>query len=128
MNSLFFLEDKNSIVTGGFFHQNLFFRKNFRTVLVVLALASFYASTAWSQTVVLPLKDGTKFSTVSKYAVKDIQRVFSFMDANRDGKISREEVAGFQNVAKHFDEADLDKDDLLSYKEFENALNSKKSQ
>ena len=117
MNSLFFLEDKNSIVM-----------RNFGAVVVMLALASFYACTAWSQTVMLPLEEATKFSTVSKYAVKDIQRVFSFMDTNRDGKISREEAAGFRNIAKHFDEADLDKDDLLSYGEFENALNGKKSQ
>ena len=128
MNSLFSLEEKSSIVMGDFFHRNLFFRKNYGVVVVVLSLASFYASTAWSQTVAPPPEDSTKFSTVPKYAAKDIQRVFGFMDRNKDGKISREEAAGFRNVAKHFDEADLDKDDLLSYEEFENALNGNKSQ
>ena len=58
-----------------------------------------------------------------KYSAKDIERAFSFMDANKDGKISRAEAAGFRNVAKHFDAADSNKDNLLSLEEFGNALN-----
>ena len=110
------------------FHQALFFRKNYGAMAVVLSVFGFYAGTAWSQAVALPLEESAKFPITPKYAVKDIQRVFGFMDANKDGKISREEAAGFRNIAKHFDEADLDKDDLLSYQEFENALNDNKSQ
>ena len=45
------------------------------------------------------------------------------MDVNKDGKISRAEAAGFRNVAKHFDAADSNKDNLLSLEEFGNALN-----
>ena len=128
MNSSFSLGEKNSIVMRDFFYQNLFFRKNYGAIVVVLWLANFYAGTAWSQAIAPPLEDSTKFSTVPKYATKDMQRVFGFIDTNKDGKISREEAAGFRNVAKYFDEADLDKDDLLSYEEFENALNGNKSQ
>lgn len=62
-----------------------------------------------------------------KYAAKDVERAFGFIDANRDGKISREEAAGFRGVAKHFDEADLNKDGFLSRDEFTNALNGEKS-
>ncbi|MFI5446982.1 EF-hand domain-containing protein [Polaromonas sp. UC242_47] len=62
-----------------------------------------------------------------KYAAKDVERAFGFIDANRDGKISREEAAGFRGVAKHFDEADLNKDGFLSRDEFANALNGEKS-
>lgn len=62
-----------------------------------------------------------------KYAAKDVERAFGFIDSNRDGKISREEAAGFRGVAKHFDEADLNKDGFLSRNEFENALNGGKS-
>ena len=58
-----------------------------------------------------------------KYSAKDIERAFSFMDANKDGKISRAEAAGFRNVAKHFDAADSNKENLLSLEEFGNALN-----
>ena len=58
-----------------------------------------------------------------KYNATDIERAFHFMDANRDGKISRAEAAGFRNVTKHFDVADTDKDGTLSLAEFGNALN-----
>lgn len=128
MNLSFSLEEKNNIVIRDSFHQALFFRKNYGAMIVVLSVVGFYASTAWSQAVALPLEYSAKFPIIPKYAAKDIQRVFGFMDTNRDGKISREEAVGFRNVAKHFDEADLDKDDLLSYEEFENALNGNKSQ
>ena len=55
-------------------------------------------------------------------------RAFSYMDANRDGKVSREEAAGFRGVARHFDEADTDRDGFLSSEEFESALNGRKPQ
>ena len=58
-----------------------------------------------------------------KYNPKDIERAFMFMDADRDGKISRQEASGFRNVAKHFDAADTNKDNYLSLEEFGNALN-----
>lgn len=61
-----------------------------------------------------------------KYAAKDMARAFGFMDANKDGQISREEASGFRGVARHFDEADLNKDSALSSEEFESALNGKK--
>ena len=58
-----------------------------------------------------------------KYSAAEIERAFNFMDANKDGKVSRQEAAGFRNVAKHFDAADTDKDGTLSLREFGNALN-----
>ena len=67
-------------------------------------------------------------ATAPKYAARDIERAFSFIDTNKDGKISREEAAGFRGVAKHFDEADINKDGMLSREEFENALNGNKPQ
>ena len=59
-----------------------------------------------------------------KYAAQDVERVFNFLDSNRDGKISRDEAAGFKNIAKHFDAADVNKDNFLSKEEFDNALNA----
>jgi hypothetical protein len=59
-----------------------------------------------------------------KYAAQDVERAFSFLDSNRDGKISRAEAAGFKNIAKHFDAADVNKDNFLSKEEFDNALNA----
>ena len=62
--------------------------------------------------------------TARKYAAQDVERAFSFLDSNHDGKISRAEAAGFKNIAKHFDAADVNKDNFLSKKEFDNALNT----
>lgn len=58
-----------------------------------------------------------------RYSPTDIERAFNFMDTNKDSKISREEAAGFRNVAKHFDAADSDKNGTLSLAEFGHALN-----
>lgn len=67
-------------------------------------------------------------STAPKYAASDMGLAFKLIDANKDGKISREEAAGFRSVARHFDEADTNKDNALSREEFENALNGVKPQ
>jgi hypothetical protein len=61
------------------------------------------------------------------YSVAQIAQAFSFIDGNKDGKLSREEAAGFRGVARHFDEADANKDGALSREEFENALSGIKS-
>jgi hypothetical protein len=66
-------------------------------------------------------------ATTVKYAAKDIDRAFGYMDSNRDGKVSREEASGFKSVAKYFDQADTDKDGMLTRDEFARALNRKKS-
>ena len=58
-----------------------------------------------------------------RYGASDLQQAFDFMDANRDGKISREEAAGFRGVARYFDQADTDKDGFLSRSEFDAAMN-----
>jgi hypothetical protein len=58
-----------------------------------------------------------------RYSTRDVERAFGFIDANKDGKISREEASGFRNVAKYFDAADVNKDGALSLEEFSSALN-----
>jgi len=60
---------------------------------------------------------------VAKYDPKDLERAFKFMDKTGDGKISRDEASNFRGVSKHFDEADLNKDNFLSREEFDNAMN-----
>lgn len=62
-----------------------------------------------------------------KYTLAQIGQAFSFIDGNKDSKISREEAAGFRGVARHFDEADANKDGVLSRQEFANALSSEKN-
>lgn len=60
---------------------------------------------------------------VAKYDSKDLERAFKFMDKTGDGKISRDEASNFRGVSKHFDEADVNKDNFLSREEFDNAMN-----
>ena len=62
-------------------------------------------------------------ASAPRYTASDLRQAFSFMDANRDSKISREEAAGFRGVARHFDQADADKDGFLSRSEFDAAMN-----
>lgn len=77
---------------------------------------------------VQPAKAASAATTTPRYTAQELERAFNFIDANKDGKISREEAAGFRGVAKHFDEADTNKDGFLSREEFENALNGVKPQ
>ena len=62
-----------------------------------------------------------------RYAASELERAFGFMDGNRDGKVSREEAAGFRGVAKNFDRADTNHDGFLSRVEFDTAMNYVKS-
>lgn len=63
---------------------------------------------------------------VLKYDPKDLERAFKFMDKTGDGKVSRDEASNFRGVSKHFDEADVNKDNFLSREEFDNAMNRSK--
>ena len=63
-----------------------------------------------------------------RYAAGELQQAFNFMDANRDGKVSRQEAASFRGVARNFDQADADKDGFLSRAEFDAAMNHVKPQ
>lgn len=62
-----------------------------------------------------------------RYSASNIKLAFNYMDASRDGLISREEAAGFRGVARNFDKADTDHDNTLSRAEFERAMNYVKS-
>ncbi len=58
-----------------------------------------------------------------RYSATDLKLAFSYMDSNLDDKVSREEAAGFRGVARHFDQADTNKDNFLSREEFDKAMN-----
>ena len=100
-------------------------------VLAALAAAAVLVATAANAQTVGPALSASAASQPAataatpppKYSATDIERAFNFMDANKDGKVSREEAAGFRNVAKHFDAANTDKDGRLSLTEFGNAMN-----
>lgn len=64
--------------------------------------------------------------TVTYYDPRELERAFNFMDKTGDGKVSRDEASNFRGVSKHFDEADLNKDNFLSREEFDSAMNQSK--
>lgn len=66
-------------------------------------------------------------ATAPRYTASKLELAFNYMDGDRDGKISRAEAAGFRGVARHFDEADTDKDQFLSRAEFDAAMNRPKA-
>ncbi len=74
-------------------------------------------------TVSAPPSTPSNQRTKRKYTPEEIDRAFSFIDGNQDGKISREEAKGFRGVAKYFDRADTSRDNALSAEEFRSAMN-----
>ncbi|WP_309680250.1 EF-hand domain-containing protein [Polaromonas sp.] len=103
-----------------------------RSALLALCGAALLAGPVAAQTAEPapppPATADTPPQPAPKYAARDIERAFGYIDANQDGRLSREEAAGFRGVARHFDEADLNHDGALSRAEFENALNHSKPQ
>ena len=93
--------------------------------VLVAMLAEAVLITAQAQTNDTQTKDVQTIAAdvKARYSASDIARAFGFIDANQDGKMSREEASGFRNIAKHFDAADTNKDGNLSIEEFTNALN-----
>lgn len=79
------------------------------------------ASAAASDTTIAPNAVATP-----KYSAADIKTIFSYLDRNGDGRISKEEAASFKGVARNFDRADTNKDGVLSFEEFEFAMNQAK--
>lgn len=101
-------------------------------MLTLTAAGALLAMRAQAQTpepdAAAPAQAAPSPAAAPKYAAKDMAMAFSYMDANKDGKVSREEAAGFRGVARHFDEADTNHDGFLSREEFESALNGRKPQ
>lgn len=60
--------------------------------------------------------DGAK--PLTKGEIK-ARRDFQLLDFNKDGKLSRTEVALFPRLARAFDTADTDKDGFVSFEEVE---------
>lgn len=94
------------------------------TAATVLFAVNVHAATPSESTnPAAPVAAAPSTPSAPEYAAQDVERAFGFIDANHDGKISREEAVPFKNVTKYFDAADLDKDNFLSRAEFHNALN-----
>lgn len=101
------------------------------SLLALAAVAALLATQAQAQTPEPAASASASASTaasptVAYYDPKDLERAFKFMDKTGDGKVSRDEASNFRGVSKHFDEADLNKDNFLSREEFDNAMNRSK--
>lgn len=86
-------------------------------VLVLTLLAGQGA--AHAQTIVPKLDEAGRKGDVVRNAREKALAQFDTADANKDGKLSKEEVAGhFRYMADNFGKHDADKDGFLSWEEF----------
>lgn len=98
------------------------------TLTAASALLAMHAQAQTPEPAAAAPEQAAPSPAAPKYAAKDMALAFNYMDANKDGKVSREEAAGFRGVARHFDEADTNRDGFLSREELESALNGRKPQ
>lgn len=85
-------------------------------VLLVLYAAS---AVAHAQTIVPKLDTPGHKGDIARAEKKRAEERFDGFDQNKDGKLSREEVAGRSAyLTDNFDKLDLNKDGFLSWEEF----------
>ena len=96
-------------------------RQAWARVFVVSAAAVLFAMNAHAQGTDSPAPAAS--GQAPRYAASSLERAFGFMDDDGDGKVSRQEAAGFRGVAKNFDRADTNQDGFLSREEFDTAMN-----
>ena len=134
-DSLFYRPMTFSKATQLTFHARSLFAQAWALTLAVSAAAALFAmvGSAHAQSAQpsapADAASAAKAPAVApRYAASDLERAFDFMDDNHDGKVSREEASGFRGVAKHFEQADTDRDGFLSRVEFDTAMNYVKPQ
>lgn len=82
-------------------------------------LALFAAATAHSQSLIPDLDATGTRGEMARAEKKKAEARFDAMDTNKDGKLSREEVAGKSDyLTNNFDKLDANKDGFLSWEEF----------
>ena len=84
------------------------------------AILIFIAGNVHAQT---PEAASSTEQVAPRHSAADVKRAFDFMDANQDGKVSRDEAKLFRKVTQYFDGADTDHDGFLSLEEFDKAMN-----
>ncbi len=96
--------------------------------LTVGAALSAQAQTTGSGAVKAPAMPGAPVtqSAAPKAAPtsQDTEAAFARADANKDGKLSRQEAARLPAVEQRFDQIDTNKDQFVSREEFEAAIKS----
>lgn len=87
------------------------------TSLAFIALLA--STTALSQSLIPDLDAPGMRGEMARAEKKKAEARFDAMDSNKDGKLSREEVAGKSDyLANNFDKLDTNKDGFLSWEEF----------
>lgn len=93
-----------------------------------VAAALLAMGSARAQTPQAPAPVTAAEAPAPRYTASKLEFAFNYMDGDHDGKVSRAEAAGFRGVARHFDEADTDRDNFLSRAEFDAAMNHAKAE
>jgi Ca2+-binding EF-hand superfamily protein len=85
-----------------------------------LALAlCFFLGVASARTLVPKLDEEGRKGDVARMIKEKTAAQFDAADGNKDGKLSREEVARqFPHMSENFDRRDIDKDGFLGWEEF----------
>lgn len=99
-----------------------------RTLTLSAAAALLAMGSAQAQTPQAPAPVAAAEAPAPRYTASKLELAFNYIDGDRDGKISRAEATGFRGVAKHFDQADTDRDNFLSREEFDAAMNHTKAE
>lgn len=98
------------------------------TALTVGAALGAHAQGADTGTLKAPSGSGTpsvqSAPSPSGPTTQEVGAAFTRADANRDGKLSRQEAVRFPAVEQRFDQIDTNKDQFVSREEFEVALKS----
>jgi hypothetical protein len=81
-------------------------------------LSLIAAGWAQAQTLIPPLDQQGRKGDIARIAQKQAVEKFDKDDKNKDGKLSKEEVADLPYILKKFDSLDLNKDGFLSWEEF----------
>lgn len=90
-----------------------------RYLAVLLLTLCAGLGVASAQTIVPKLDDQGRKGDVARKAKEKATAQFDAADADKDGKLSREEVAKhFRYMSDNFDKHDADKDGFLSWEEF----------
>lgn len=87
--------------------------------ILVLNLALFFATIAHAQTMVPKLDTDGRRGDVAREAKQRAMERFDAMDADKDGKLSQEEVKTQSNyLAQNFPDRDKNGDGFLSWEEY----------
>ena len=90
-----------------------------KQMTVLFALLFVAGSTIAETTMVPTLDQSGRKGDIARLAKEKAMAKFDGADENKDGKLSKEEVAkSFPYMAQNFDKLDADKDGFLSWEEY----------